>query len=229
MRARNIVRTLLILAAALVVARAGHAQTNPVANTSSVVRGGVVVVSYDLISNNPAATFTVVLEVSGDGGKSYTVSPRTVSGDIGPAVRAGVGKRITWEAARDVENLEIDRYRYRVKAEPVRGQSLTTRAPQPPPQPAAGDAAAKVGRSKGRLWGGVALMGVGGLVIVTTMSDTSHNGYWTGSDKAQLAIGLGAIGGGAALAALSGKKSSSVGTQIVVRPGEFRFRHAFRF
>ena len=231
MRAREIVRSVVILLAALATARVGHAQTgNPAANISTVVRGGVVVVSYDLISNDPNATFAVVLEVSGDGGQSYAVRPRTLSGDVGPAVRAGGGKRITWEAARDVENLEVDRYRYRVRAEPVRGQSPTARTPQPPPAPAAGDPVAKVGRSKGRLWGGVALMGLGGVMIGTTMSSTSHNGYWSGSDKAKLGIGLGAIGGGVALAAFSGKTSSNVvGTQVVIRPGGMMLRHGMRF
>ena len=164
MRAQRVVVTLAILVVALATARVGLAQTSAAANVSSVVRGGVVVVSYDLTSVDPAATFAVTLEVSGDGGQTYAVRPRTVTGDVGPAVRAGVGKQITWEAAREVETLEFDRYRYRVKADPVRGQGFPVTAQPPrtagtrPATPAAKPPAATPSKSKVRC-GRHALMG----------------------------------------------------------------------
>lgn len=123
MRAGEILLKAVVLLAVLAVARVGHMQTGgPAVNISTVVRGGVVVVSYDLVSNNPTAEFSIVLEASSDGGKTYNVRPRTLKGDVGPAVRAGMGKQIIWEAAQDVENLEVDRYRYRVVAQPVQAR-----------------------------------------------------------------------------------------------------------
>jgi hypothetical protein len=90
-----------------------------VQNTQILVHGGVVDISYDLIVP-VAQTFAVALEISQDGGRTYDVRPRTVSGDIGPGISSGVGKKIVWEAATDTDALEFNAYRFRVKATPER-------------------------------------------------------------------------------------------------------------
>jgi hypothetical protein len=230
MRAQRIVPTLVVLVVALALARVAGAQTaNAAANISSVVRGGVVVVSYDLPSADPAATFAVTLEVSGDGGQTYAVRPRTVTGDVGASVRAGNGKQITWEASRDVETLEFDRYRYRVRADPVRGQvSAATRsalAPTPPAavQPAPAQSVAVPTKSKGPMWGGIALMGFGGTMVALAMKQHSHDGFWDSGPKAQLWIGVGAIGGGVTLLALSSR------TKVVANTSSLMLRHELSF
>jgi hypothetical protein len=229
MRAQRVVVTLAILVVALATARGGLAQTSAAANVSSVVRGGVVVVSYDLTSVDPAATFVVTLEVSGDGGQTYAVRPRTVTGDVGPAVRAGFGKQITWEAARDVETLEFDRYRYRVKADPVRGQGslLTAQPPRtagtPTATPAAKPPAATSSKSKGQMWGGIALMGLGGTMMALAFKQHSEDGFWDSGPKTQLWIGVGAIGGGVTLLALSSR------TKVVANQSSLMLRHELQF
>lgn len=226
MRSGKKILKVVVLLAMVAVARVGLAQTaGPAVNISAVVRGGVVVISYDLVSNNPAAEYSIALEASSDGGKTYTVHPKAVKGDVGPSVRAGIGKQITWQAAQDVENLEVDRYRYRVVAQPVRGQATTTRAPQPQPQtiqpPAAATANVGNGGGNGRRWGGIALMAAGGTLSVLGMTawktEDVHTGDLT-TNKPVLFAGLGAAAGGAVLLAMSGPQQS-VGTQIVIRPG----------
>src|SRR5262245_31379942 len=47
----------------------------------SVVAGGVVQVTYDLVSDDPRATFAVNLEVSDDAGRSWNVRPKSLTGD----------------------------------------------------------------------------------------------------------------------------------------------------
>lgn len=198
MRVREIIKS--VVAAAMLTAPAvASAQTaNPAVNVSAVVRGGVVVVSYDLLSADPNAVFTIALEASSDLGKTYGVQPKTVKGDVGTGVKPGVGKQITWEAASDVEILGLDRFRYRVAAQLARG---------PSPQPH---------KSNARLWTGLAMVGGGAFLAVSAMTSMKTDDYTT--NKPLLWTGIGLAGGGVALAAIGGK-SSSVGTAIVIRPG----------
>lgn len=80
----------------------------------AVAEGGVVRVFYDLVADNPQQLLGVRLLISRDGGQTFDLTPSTVSGDVGPAIAPGPGKRIIWESARDVERLDIDRLRVRV-------------------------------------------------------------------------------------------------------------------
>jgi hypothetical protein len=79
-----------------------------------VAEGGVVRVFYDLVADNPQQLVDVRLMVSRDGGRTFDLTARTVSGDVGPAVASGTGKQITWEAARDVERVDAALLRFRV-------------------------------------------------------------------------------------------------------------------
>jgi hypothetical protein len=79
-----------------------------------VAEAGVVRIFYDLLADNPQQLLGVRLVVSQDGGQTFDVTATTVSGDVGPAVVPGSGKRITWEAARDVERLDASRLRLRL-------------------------------------------------------------------------------------------------------------------
>src|SRR5262245_33679481 len=87
--------------------------------------GGVVQITYDLISDDPRAVFSVTLDASDDGGQTWTLKPKSITGDVGPNVSAGRGKRILWEAGRDVETPRFDQFRFRLN--PVAGRAL------PPP------------------------------------------------------------------------------------------------
>jgi hypothetical protein len=241
MRVGQIVRTVVVLAALVAsAASAAQAQTaSPAVNVSAVARGGVVVVSYDLIANNPTAQFSIVLEASSDGGKTYSLRPRTVKGDVGPAVRAGMGKQITWEAAQDVETLEVDRYRYRVVATPVAAQAPaaaqapTPRAPQPTQQPPF----AQPSGGSGRRWGGVALMGAGATLAalgMTTMKEEVCDVHCGKSaNKKMVWAGLGAAAGGVAILAFGHNDGAgtqnSAGTQILIGPRGIVVQHRLTF
>jgi hypothetical protein len=218
MRARDIVGTIVVVLLALFAA-AGIALAQaqgPAVNVSAVSRGGVVVISYDLISSSPTAQFSVVLEASSDGGKTYTLHPRTVKGDVGPAVVAGNGKQITWEAAQDVEKLEVDRYRYRVVAQPLSAQAPVTKPLQPTQPPVATSAGGGGGK-----WGGIALLGGGAALAVlgaTAMKEEvcdEHGNCGKESNKAMMWAGVAAAGGGVVVLSLSGRHSDA-GTQVIV-------------
>ncbi len=117
-------RRFLVITALLTLIPPAASQGQPPApgavnNLSSVVRGGLVEVSYDLTTDHPSRRFSVALTVSDDEGQTFEIIPRTVSGDVGATVAGGTGKRITWEAARDVETVELGSLRYRVVATPV--------------------------------------------------------------------------------------------------------------
>ena len=77
---------------------------------------GVITIFYDLVSTEPNAVFAVTLDASQDGGETFAMKPRTMSGDVGFEVRPGPGKRIVWESAKDVERVQIDRFRFRIIA-----------------------------------------------------------------------------------------------------------------
>lgn len=207
----------------LAVASPARAQTvNPAANVSSVVRGGVVIVSYDLVSKDQNAQFSVGLEVSSDGGKTYAIQPRTLKGDVGASVRAGTGKQITWEAARDVENLEVDRYRYRVTATPAATPAAApARTAQSPTGTSPPGPAAKIPEKKGsgRKWAGIGLLAGGGALAVmsSTVMKTKECDEFDCYEKTNTALlwgGIGAAGGGIALLAIGGPNGNA--TQVVV-------------
>jgi hypothetical protein len=89
-------------------------------------QGGVINITYDLKSDDANAVFSVALEVSQDGGKSFNVKATSVSGDIGAGVRPGFTKRIVWAASRDVENLQVDQFRFNIRASAGAVRPVTT-------------------------------------------------------------------------------------------------------
>jgi len=238
MRAGTIIRIVGVFLGLLAAARTGQAQTaGPATNVSAVARGGVVIVSYDLIASNPAAEFSIVLEASLDGGKTYSLHPKSVKGDVGPAVRAGIGKQITWAASQDVENLEIDRYRYRViaKPAPVRAAAPTPPsggAAQGPSQQAPQKPTVQAGSGNGRRWGGLALLGVGGTLAAlgaTAMKEEHCESPCTEvTNKKLVWAGVAAAAGGVALLAFGGHNNDT-GTHIMIHPRGVMVRHRLTF
>jgi hypothetical protein len=79
-----------------------------------VVEGGVVRIFYDLVGADPQQVVAVRVVASQDEGRTFDLTPVTITGDVGPAIAPGPGKRITWEAARDIERLDADRLRIRI-------------------------------------------------------------------------------------------------------------------
>ena len=79
-----------------------------------LAEGGVVRIFFDLIADNPQQTVEVTLLVSQDGGQTFELTAVSMSGDVGGAVPPGLGKRIVWESARDVERLDTAQLRFRI-------------------------------------------------------------------------------------------------------------------
>lgn len=76
---------------------------------------GKLTISYDLYhpANLPC---TISLEVSANGGTTYTIFPSALTGDVGEGIMPGTGKTIIWHPAAD--GMEIgSNYRIKITAE----------------------------------------------------------------------------------------------------------------
>lgn len=74
----------------------------------------VVTIFYDLAGG--ATTIEVSVEASLDNGATFSIRPVSVSGDVGPDVKPGTGKKIVWRASDDVQVIQLDRFKYRIVA-----------------------------------------------------------------------------------------------------------------
>lgn len=171
-------------------------------NTQIVVNGGIVNVNYDLVGPD-AQSYEVVLEVSQNGGRTYELKPRTLSGDVGPGVRPGVGRRIVWDAAKDTDALQLGEYRFRVTVKPERASSALSPSQTTPPAgqqaaPPAGPSIANSGRSP-YFWPSIGMIGGGAvLAIMSGFGPLKHCpfAFQDCANKPGLGIGAGVAGGG---------------------------------
>lgn len=87
-----------------------------VSNVAFIQRAGtkMVDVSYDLAVDGPLPT--VKIEVSSDGGTTWTVPVNTVSGAVGAGITGGPGKLITWDAGTDWNEQNSSLVKVRVTA-----------------------------------------------------------------------------------------------------------------
>jgi hypothetical protein len=69
-----------------------------VRNLKASMRGGTVVVTYDLEAASPVP---VRLTVSDDDGRTYTLNVGHVTGDVGERVAPGENRRIVWSVKKD--------------------------------------------------------------------------------------------------------------------------------
>ena len=109
---------------------------------------GVIRVVYDL-AGAPGATFSVALEASNDGGQTFAIRPRALTGDVGANVSPGTGKAIVWDSTKDIEDLQIDRYVFRVLVSRV-GVVATAPQASPAAAPARGGSSGTPGAAPGR-------------------------------------------------------------------------------
>ena len=65
----------------------------------------LVDVWYDLSDPDGDNEFTVDIAFSSDGGATWKVVPRSVSGPVGTRQTAGAKKRVIWDAGEDYPNL----------------------------------------------------------------------------------------------------------------------------
>ena len=88
-----------------------------VSNISAVQRAGtqLVDITYDVTADT--STVWVGLEISSDGGTTFSVPAVTMSGAVGLGVATGTGKVITWNAGVDWNKQYTTAMRFKVSAD----------------------------------------------------------------------------------------------------------------
>ena len=113
----------LAVAGVVWAAQPAGAQSDPRPMLAPIVRTerlatGTIRVVYDL--NAPAdEVFVVTLEASNDDGRTFAIHPQATKGDVGPGVTPGAGKVIEWNSSKDTEELQVERFVFRVLASPA--------------------------------------------------------------------------------------------------------------
>ena len=78
---------------------------------------------YDL--SGDSEKYNVTVRGSSDGGITYKLPMKTVSGDVGKKVRPGSNKKIIWKALKDAGQLEGDEFVFEVEAVSGPGKEFT--------------------------------------------------------------------------------------------------------
>ena len=90
-----------------------------VKNVRFVIEADQVHVFYTLVGEGE---YEVSLQLSKDGGRTFFLVPRSLSGDVGSEVEPGQNKRVIWDVLKDVPRLEGDAFVFQVRAgRPARG------------------------------------------------------------------------------------------------------------
>ena len=76
----------------------------------------MVDITYD-VADPDSPTLTVYLKVSADGGATWNGPIELVSGDVGSGIVPGGGKRLVWDAGKEMPNQFGVKYRYRIGAD----------------------------------------------------------------------------------------------------------------
>ena len=94
-----------------------HAAAPMVSNISAAQRANsrLVDITYDVAADFP--TVSVSLQVSSNGGSTFTVPATTLSGAIGAGVTTGTAKKITWDAGADWSGQYSTQMRFKVIAD----------------------------------------------------------------------------------------------------------------
>jgi hypothetical protein len=99
------------------VAEVAQAQGPVVSNVTAQQRAGTGLVDITYNVSSSTATVAIALRVSSDGGTTFTVPVKTVTGAVGSAVSVGNGKRITWDAGVDWPDKWSNEMRFEVTAD----------------------------------------------------------------------------------------------------------------
>ena len=86
-------------------------------------KGETVLVFYDL-DGPTGKKVTINLLLSDDYGESFSIRPKTISGDVGKNVSSGIGKKIIWHIKKDYPNgLQGEGFVFAVDAETRKSRS----------------------------------------------------------------------------------------------------------
>ena len=106
-----------------------------VSNVQARQRPGTMLVdiTYDVFDADEDR-LTISVQVSDDDGRTWRVPVRAVTGDVGPGITSGTGRRVVWDDGMDVPEVYGMNYRPKViaddgKGEGVIGQTITVTLP----------------------------------------------------------------------------------------------------
>ncbi|MEN3943572.1 SUMF1/EgtB/PvdO family nonheme iron enzyme [Prosthecobacter sp. SYSU 5D2] len=102
----------------------GFTHALEVENVRVVQRAETKLVDVDYDLSDVAQPVTIALEVSADGGATWTVPVRHVTGAYGPAISAGTDLSMTWDAGADWTEELSEQVRVRVLADAHAGEMV---------------------------------------------------------------------------------------------------------
>lgn len=82
-----------------------HLNAQSIKNVQATTNGSNVIISYDLIGQDKDQKFDVIIKSSNDG---FIAALKEVTGDVGPDQSVGNGKRITWDAGKELRVFKGD-------------------------------------------------------------------------------------------------------------------------
>lgn len=80
-----------------------------VTNIQVTQEGDNVVITYDILSDNAGQAFDIKVECSTDGGKTFSILPKALTGDL-KGIKAGYGKEIVWDVLSEGQELAGDQF-----------------------------------------------------------------------------------------------------------------------
>jgi len=80
-----------------------------VTNMKVTQEGDDVVITYDISSDKAGQTFDIKVECSADNGKTFSIFPKSLSGDL-KGIKADNRKRIVWDVLSELEVLAGDHF-----------------------------------------------------------------------------------------------------------------------
>jgi formylglycine-generating enzyme required for sulfatase activity len=86
-----------------------------VENVRAMQAGDKVYIYYDLMGD--AEQYEVKVRGSSDGGRSFSLPMKTLSGDVGSRVVPGLNKKIVWDVLKDTDAVEGEQFVFEVMAE----------------------------------------------------------------------------------------------------------------
>lgn len=91
------------------------AKAQQITNVQVEQDGDNVVIGYDIIDAKQGQKFDISLSLSADGGKTFTITPLSITGDI-KQITAGQGKKIIWNVLLDNDEVIGDNFVFMLKA-----------------------------------------------------------------------------------------------------------------
>ena len=80
-----------------------------ITNIKVTQEGDKVIINYDISGAKAGQTFDIKVECSDDGGKTFSISPKSLIGEL-TEVSTGTGKKIIWDVLSEKEELAGDHF-----------------------------------------------------------------------------------------------------------------------